>query len=83
MTSEQYFQHVRGFIARLEAVGHAAAAGEVRHGFESLNGLTDGWAAIMQSLQSVQATCGDHCDAELHSELEVLLERVRRMVYRR
>ena len=44
-----------GLLTRLDAGGHAEAAAELRRGFSCLNGLTDGWALFLESIEKVEA----------------------------
>lgn len=45
---------MRALIAKLEGDGHAEAAQELREGYGSLNGLTDGWARFLESIDRVR-----------------------------
>lgn len=54
-TLEEYFAAVRDLIAELEARGLGEAAAELRAGYRCLNGLTDGWALFLESIDEVLA----------------------------
>src|SRR5437763_450272 len=55
-SNEEFFQAVNDLIATLEAGGHQEAAAELREGFGCLNGLTDGAALFLESIEKVQAS---------------------------
>jgi hypothetical protein len=55
-SDEECFRVVEALTAKLELEGHRQAADELRDGYRCLNGLTDGWALFLESLEHVQAT---------------------------
>ncbi len=81
-SSEAFFSAVRALIAQLEHAGLAQAAAELHNGFSCLNGLTDGWALFMESLEKVLDEHGPQLTAEQRDELRTMLAQVRRTVYR-
>ena len=81
-SSEAFFGSVRTLIAQLERAGAAQAAEELRSGFDCLNGLTDGWALFMESLERVLDEQGTQLAAEHRAALQALLAQVRRTVFR-
>jgi len=54
-STDEFFEAVAQLTAELEMHGHADAAAELRSGFGCLNGLTDGWALFLESIDKVQA----------------------------
>lgn len=78
---EDLFAAARALIADLERSGHAEAAVTLREGFGSLNGLTDGWAALLDALEKVGATCRG-LDQRQRAALRELRDAVRFAVYR-
>jgi len=52
-SNEEFFQAVADLMAKLEAGGHVQAAAELREGLGCLNGLTDGWALFLDSIQKL------------------------------
>ena len=54
-SSEEFFRFVNELIVRLETAGHLKAAAELRSGFGYLNGLTDGWALFLDSIERVRS----------------------------
>jgi hypothetical protein len=52
---EELFQAVAKLLAELEGAGRADAVAELRSGLACLNGLTDGWALFLESIDKVQA----------------------------
>ena len=81
-SNEEFFQAVRDLIARLEATGHPQAAAELRSGFGCLNGLTDGAALFLESIEKVQASV-DRFDRDDRQALEAIRTAVHKAVYRR
>jgi hypothetical protein len=53
-SADELFEAVRALARRLEETGHASAAAELRAGFGLLNGLTDGWASFLESIDKVR-----------------------------
>ena len=81
-SNEEFFQAVRDLIVRLEAAGHPQAAAELRSGFGALNGLTDGAALFLESIEKVQAAA-DRFDRDDRLALEAIRRAVHAAVYRR
>ena len=82
-SNEQFFQAVRDLIIRLEAAGHHPAAAELKAGFGCINGLTDGAALFLESIEKVQASWGDQLAREDRTALEAIRAAVHTAVYRR
>jgi len=81
-SNEEFFQHVRDLVARLRAQGHASAADELAEGLAGLNGLTDGWALLMEGVAGAIRLSGGPPDPPLARELKDLLAATRKVVYR-
>lgn len=82
-SNEEFFAAFRDLVARIEKQGNAGAARELREGFACLNGLTDGWALLMESIDTtIRANKGRIPNPEM-SELIDMLKSVRKTVYRR
>jgi hypothetical protein len=82
-SSEELFQAVRDLIATLEAGGHPQAAATLRDGFRCLNGLTDGWALFLESIEEVKATEAKSLAQEQREALEAIRTAAHAAVYRR
>lgn len=78
-----YFAAAKDLIARLEGGGHRAAAAQLRDGYGCLNGLTDGWALFLESIDRVRAEHAAALSDDERRELEELRRVARRMVRRR
>jgi hypothetical protein len=76
-SNEELFQAVRDLVGRLEASGRAAAAAELAEGFRCINGLTDGWASFLESIDTVRAA---HATGLVATDLETL-EQLRDAAY--
>jgi hypothetical protein len=82
-SNEQFFQAVQDLITKLEAEDHHEAAAELQAGFGCLNGLTDGAALLLESIEKVQASWGDRLAREDRIALEAIRAAVHTAVYRR
>jgi hypothetical protein len=82
-SSEEFFAALRDLIARLQKQGNLSAAQELHSGFSCLNGLTDGWALLMESIDKTIATSQGNIGSKEMAELNDLLKLVKRVVYRR
>ena len=82
-SNEEFFQAVAELIAKLEATGHADAAVELKSGFGCLNGLTDGWALFLDSIEKVQASHAKRLPPDEKKSLASIRAAVRTAVYRR
>jgi hypothetical protein len=82
-SNEDFFQAVADFIAKLEIEGHRQAADQLREGFRCLNGLTDGWALFLESIEKVQAIHSKGFGRGERQTLETIRKAVDAAVYRR
>jgi hypothetical protein len=82
-SNEEFFATFRDLVERIEKQGHAEAARELRDGFACLNGLTDGWALLMEAMERVVAGHRDKIGKPEMPELREMLRGVRKVVYRR
>ena len=81
-SSEKFFAAFRGLVARIEKQGNAEAARELRGGFACLNGLTDGWALLMESIdRTIKENKGRIPEPEM-SELRGMFKSVKAIVHR-
>lgn len=81
-SNEELFQHIRDLAVQLQSQGQAAAAQSLKDGLSSLNGLTDGWALLMESLAHVIQLCGGSLQSDLLSQLNDVLAVVKKVVLR-
>lgn len=82
-SNEEYFEAVAALIGKLELGGHQQAADELRDGYRCLNGLTDGWALFLESVERVQASQAKRFSREDQQALEVIQAAAHKIVYRR
>jgi hypothetical protein len=80
-SNEEFFQAVADLVAKLERRGRTDAAAELRSGMGYLNGLTDGWALFLESIEKVQAEV--ELAADERKELGAIGTAVHTAVYRR
>jgi hypothetical protein len=81
-SNQELFDAINDLIARLETNGHRPAATELRTGLGSLNGLTDGWVQLLESVQKAAAD-SEQLPVEDHRELKKIRVAVRDVVSRR
>jgi hypothetical protein len=81
-SNEELFEAITTLIDRMEQDGHAEAAIDIQSGFACLNGLTDGWALFMESIEHVMTVYGHSLPSEETSELKIILKAVKKAVYR-
>ena len=82
-SSEEFFRAVEALIARLEGAGHQEAASELKDGLRCLNGLTDGSALFLDSIEKVRATEAKRFARDDQQALETIRAWVHVAVYRR
>ncbi len=82
-STEEFLATLRGLMDRIEKQGNTAAAQELRSGFACLNGLTDGWALLVESMERTVAAHRHAIGKAEMQELRDLLKVVRKAVYRR
>ena len=80
-SNEELFQATNELIAALEKNRNSLAAEELRNGMRALNGLTDGWAAFLKSIQKVQKQYSSQLDSSQKSTLKNIHQAVYRRVY--
>jgi hypothetical protein len=82
-SNDEFFQALRDLTHRVEKQGSIGAAQQLREGFSCLNGLTDGWALLMESIDKTISENQGKIEASDMSELKDMLKVVRKVVYRR
>ena len=80
--AQDVFDFVEDLAHRIELGGNPKSAQEIRSGLGYLNGLTDGWAMFMESLEHSMPTQAPKLGPREITDLEDLLEYVRKIVYR-
>ena len=76
-SSQDLFAAVTDLMKRLEAGGHVQAVAEIRDGYRCLNGLTDGWALFLESIEKVEATHAARWPRDEQNALKLIRESVR------
>ena len=82
-SNDEFFQGVEDLIAKLKDGGHQQAAVDLRDGLAHLNGLTDGWACFLESIERVQATESKRFAREHQRALEMIRATAHAAVFRR
>ena len=81
-SNHEFFDTLSGLIGELRGA-HAAAATELDRGFRCVNGLTDGWALLLESIQKVEANHSNDLTDEQRGTLKDLRVAAHSLVYRR
>jgi hypothetical protein len=68
-SNEEFLQALRSLIDRIEAQGNIVAARQLREGFACPNGLTDGWAWLVESIDKTVSDDQSRIDARDMSKL--------------
>jgi hypothetical protein len=80
-SNEEFLRAVSELIARLDATGHADAAAELRDGLRSINGLTDGAARFLASVERVRSRAAARFAPEDQKALAAIRSAGHRAVY--
>jgi hypothetical protein len=81
-SNNEFFAAFQDLANRIEWQGNAGAARELRDGYSRLNGLTDGWADLMDAVErTMEANRGKIAKQEM-SELRDTFRELRGIVYR-
>ena len=75
-SNDELFRVVEELMARLAATGFAAEAAELKSGYQLLNGLTDGWALFLESINRVE-----NSDRRLPADDRATLKSIRAAVH--
>jgi hypothetical protein len=81
-SNEEFFRAAGDLVARLEEGGHEQVATTLRQGLQSMNGLTDGWALLLQAIEEAQRASPALLPIDRHA-LESLRLAAHFAVYRR
>jgi len=81
-SSDEFFQDLKSFIERMDTSGHTDVANELREGLLLLNGLTDGWAMLMDSVKATIEKYEGSLDRADAAELKEFLCVIKKAVYR-
>lgn len=79
---DEFFFAVERTVAELNRMGRSAAAAELVEALGYLNGLTDGWALFLESVERISATLSSELGAECPRDLDDLREAARVAVFR-
>jgi hypothetical protein len=80
---EQFFLDLNTLIERLRIEGLSAAAEELQQGKACLNGLTDGWGLLLESMQKVASQQGTSMRPTLAGVLQEMKVIVQNLIDRR
>ena len=81
-SNQAYFEELEDLAARMERSCHVEASAEVRRGISCVNGLTDGWVMLMDSLDLVIAQHSQGLPFDQRDDLRRAREAAQKAVYR-
>jgi hypothetical protein len=79
-SNEELYEAVRALASQLASAGDARAASGLREGLAAVNGLTDGWALLLEAVEDAD---GAALAPGAREALALLRTEVRRVVRRR
>jgi hypothetical protein len=82
-SNAEFFAALDGLVADLERTGNVTAAERLKAGKRCLNGLTDGWGLLLESLDSVLDTDASTVNRAQRQLLEDMREAVEGVIRRR
>jgi len=82
-SNQDFFRAVDDLMAKLDVDGHRQAADELREGYSCLNGLTDGGALFLESIEKVRKTHAALLSPDDRRALEAIRAAARKAVHRR
>ena len=82
LSDEDLFLHIRDLASQLQSQGYPSAAHSLQEGLASLNGLTDGWALLLESISNAIQLCGSSLKPEVLSQLSAIQAVVHKVVFR-
>jgi hypothetical protein len=81
-SNTEFFQDFESLVRRIDESGQTDAADCLRNGYASLNGLTDGWALLLESIVATISKSKGDLESDDLRELERMLKLVKKTVYR-
>jgi len=81
-SNEEFFQSVYDLAGSLKRNGHDREAEVLNNGIAALNGLTDGWALLLDAVREVENNADVLTDSEKEA-ISTIHDAVYQAVYRR
>lgn len=82
-SNEELFQATHELIVSLDERGHIIEAEILREGLISLNGLTDGWALLLDAVREVESKAASVLTDSEREKISEIHDTVYHAVYRR
>ncbi len=82
-SNEEFFHATNELVASLERRGHGSEARILKDGLASLNGLTDGWALLLDAVREVESRAKPVFTDSEKELIGSIHDTVYRAVYRR
>lgn len=76
------FQAIEELQASLASSGNEKASNQIADGMSSLNGLTDGWVQLLESINFVKREFGPALSKDQNKDINVIESTVHKLVYR-
>ena len=81
-SNKEFFEDIEHYQKELLESGHNHASKEIQEGLDCINGLTDGWALFMESLEKVSNEYAAEFSEKQNEKLANFLTIVKKAVYR-
>ncbi|PHS62110.1 MAG: hypothetical protein COB09_15460 [Thalassobium sp.] len=81
-SNTELFDAVNSLKSELAASGMTDASSCLEKGMSGLNGLTDGWAYLLEHLESVNGEHGSELSSDQREKLNQITGTVHKVVYR-
>jgi hypothetical protein len=78
----EFYDDLNDLMKRMEGSGNTEAAAEIREGLSCINGLTDGWALLMEHLEKALANHKKALRKDQIVDLKNAIMITRKAVYR-
>ena len=81
-SNQEFYEFVRVLAQDLEESGKQSASMMLTDGLACINGLTDGWAAFLESVENVQRSFGEELKSSDAERVEEIRMAAHKAVYR-
>ena len=81
-SNTELFNAIDSLKSELAASGMTGASSCIEKGMSGLNGLTDGWAYLLEHLESVDGVHGSELSSDQRKKLNQITHTVHKVLYR-
>lgn len=81
-SNQEFFEDINRFQHELSNSGHENLVNDIQKGLGCINGLTDGWALFMKSLEGIADKYSSELSDANKQQLSEFLEITKKIVFR-